>query len=937
MKMLIVKQKHLVFILVIALTILGIQESYGQTITASTAQPLTEANLHGSVVKLTLSGSTYAPTGSLNVTGIAGVGFINAYLENKTVLRFELTFSGNIDTDTNLVFTVGANAIPDYNGEALTAQLPVTAVAESLVATTETPLTEVTLNDSIVTLTLSGRHFASREAIQNALSFSGIKNVVETFENLREEWWFVVRESDTVVTLFIPFSGNIDADTILTITLGPGAIANYLGPDFAVQLPVTANDESLDASTGAPLTEADLQGGIITLTLSGRRFIDREWDIENALTISGIEGAAVSEYFGVHRISDTEVIIRLTFNSDIDTDATLTLTVGGNAFNYNKDFTFNFPVTAVEESLDASTEFPLTEANLNGSIITLTLTGRQFANSWTIEDSLTLSGIEGVTVSESYDGVRRISDTEVKVRLTFNGDFDADTTLTLTVGRGAINYNKDFTFNFHVTAVEESLDASTEFPLTEVNLNGNIITLTLTGRQFANRWTIEDSLSFSGIEGATVSESYESVRRVSDTVAKVKLTFNGDFDTDGTLTLTVGADAINYNKDFTFNFPVTAIQQSDATVSISPSPIALPGIGKKLSLNMDIANGKNVVGYQATVVYDPTVLDYVESANGNYLAAEAFFVKPIRNFALLEDPFSDGLLFLYSVTIAGYTLAEASNGDGTLATLTFEVNDHQPTAVTLSDVYLVDATGKRWEVTTENGEVVEPPDENGEVIEPPDENGEVIEPPELVERIFGDLNLDGAVNIQDLVIVSNQFGWRGKNIADVSGDGLVNIVDLVLVAAAFGDGVAAPTLHSEALEMFTAADVQHWLSQAKHLNLTDATSQKGILFFEQLLAALMPKKTALLANYPNPFNPETWIPYHLAKDADVTLTIYAMNGHIVRTLTLGHQHAGMYQSRSRAAYWDGKNAFGEPVASGVYFYTLTAGDFTATRKMLIRK
>ena len=99
----------------------------------------------------------------------------------------------------------------------------------------------------------------------------------------------------------------------------------------------------------------------------------------------------------------------------------------------------------------------------------------------------------------------------------------------------------------------------------------------------------------------------------------------------------------------------------------------------------------------------------------------------------------------------------------------------------------------------------------------------------------------------------------------------------------------------------------------------------------------VPMTTVLLSNYPNPFNPETWIPYQLAKDAEVTVTIYASNGHVVRRLALGHQVAGMYQSRSRAAYWDGKNAFGESVASGLYFYTLTAGDFTATRKMLIRK
>lgn len=95
--------------------------------------------------------------------------------------------------------------------------------------------------------------------------------------------------------------------------------------------------------------------------------------------------------------------------------------------------------------------------------------------------------------------------------------------------------------------------------------------------------------------------------------------------------------------------------------------------------------------------------------------------------------------------------------------------------------------------------------------------------------------------------------------------------------------------------------------------------------------------TALLPNYPNPFNPETWIPYQLVSPADVTVSIYATDGKLVRTLELGYQPAGIYQSRSRAAHWDGRNAQGERVASGVYFYTFTAGDFTATGKMLVRK
>ena len=99
----------------------------------------------------------------------------------------------------------------------------------------------------------------------------------------------------------------------------------------------------------------------------------------------------------------------------------------------------------------------------------------------------------------------------------------------------------------------------------------------------------------------------------------------------------------------------------------------------------------------------------------------------------------------------------------------------------------------------------------------------------------------------------------------------------------------------------------------------------------------VPEDTSLLPNYPNPFNPETWIPYQLATPAEVRVAIHAADGRLVRTLALGYQTAGVYKSKGRAAYWDGRNAQGEPVASGVYFYTLMASDFTATRKLLIRK
>lgn len=207
-----------------------------------------------------------------------------------------------------------------------------------------------------------------------------------------------------------------------------------------------------------------------------------------------------------------------------------------------------------------------------------------------------------------------------------------------------------------------------------------------------------------------------------------------------------------------------------------------------------------------------------------------------------------------------------------------------------------------------------------------------------IQQLAEDVNRDGSINLQDLISVASQFGQPGNdNAADVNGDGIINIADILLVAAALTNENGAPSLEPAAIELISATEVEQWLSQTWQVNSNMPRFQKGIAVLEGLLAVLTPKKTMLLSNYPNPFNPETWIPYQLANPADVTLRIYSTDGQLVRTLLLGNQPAGNYQNRDKAAHWDGKNEFGEPVASGVYFYTLSAGNFTATRRMVIRK
>ena len=804
MKTLLVNRKYFVLILVTILMGFGIQGSYGQTITALVQQPLTEANLHGSVVTLTLSGGTY----------------------ERSSFR-----------------------------------------------------------------------------IENAIMISGIDGVTIA------DFFGVDRASGTEVTIKLEYAGNIDADGTLTFTVGAGAIAGYSGNALTATVPVTAVEESLVASTASPLTEANLHGSVVTLTLSGRNYEPSRFTIERAVTVSGIAGVIVGR-FGVDRVSDTQVTVELTFNGDFDTDATLTFTVGADAIaGYSEDFTAQFAVTALEESLDASTEFPLTEANLHESVVTLTLSGRNYEQ-WIPSEAVTVSGIDGITF-DSWD-VDRVSDTEVTVELAFDGDFDTDATLTFTVGADAITgYSQGFTPQITVTALEESLVASTEFPLTEATLHESIVTLTLAGRNYVQYYfQIEDDLTISGIAGVTVARF--GVDRVSDTEVTVELAFDGDFDTDGTLTFTVGADAVaGYREDFTVQVSVTAIEQSNATVSVSPSSVQSPAIGEQLTFSLNIANGENVAGYQATVSFDTSALRDVKSAYGDYLPADAFFADPIGDYHWL------GETFFHSITFAANTLAEASNGDGTLVTLTFKVVDFKASTLTLSQVYLVDSDGKRWEATTANGAVTVP-------LEP-------------TEETVGDINRDGVVDILDLIIVGARFGQRGQNSADLNGDGLVDIVDLVLVASEFGGEAAAPSLYPQALELLTAADLRQWLSQAEQLALTDPTYLRGITVLEQLHAALIPQETTLLPNYPNPFNPETWIPYRLSHASDVDITIYDTRGMVVRRLDLGHQMAGYYTARAKAAYWNGRNESGESVASGIYFYQLRAGDYTALRRMVILK
>jgi poly-gamma-glutamate capsule biosynthesis protein CapA/YwtB (metallophosphatase superfamily) len=206
-------------------------------------------------------------------------------------------------------------------------------------------------------------------------------------------------------------------------------------------------------------------------------------------------------------------------------------------------------------------------------------------------------------------------------------------------------------------------------------------------------------------------------------------------------------------------------------------------------------------------------------------------------------------------------------------------------------------------------------------------------PPEESEPVAGDINGDGGVNIVDLVTVASAFGSSGTSLpADVNGDGVVNIVDLVFVASRFGSASPSATVDGS-----LARQIEAWLTESRSVASDDPSYRRGIEVLESLLATYRASETALLPAYPNPFNPEVWIPYRLAEPSSVVVTIYGSDGSVVRRLDIGAQTSGNHTAPKRAAHWDGRNAYGEPVGSGVYFVELVAGSFRDVRSILLSK
>ena len=329
-------------------------------------------------------------------------------------------------------------------------------------------------------------------------------------------------------------------------------------------------------------------------------------------------------------------------------------------------------------------------------------------------------------------------------------------------------------------------------------------------------------------------------------------------------------------------------------------------LGDTFTLNVSAENVSDLAGWQFNITFDPAALEAIDVTEGDFLkmGGENTF-------------FQSGSIDNAAGTIIGLSAARLAaqgvTGTGTLLQVRFKAKSGGETELAM----------RKFEFGTAAG---------GTIPVGPLEIYITVE--ELLPT--GDVNRDGRVSILDLILVAQQLGRRvpAGSAVDVNGDGVVSVLDLIRVAQGIAGSSAAPPVGSESVD---AAMIEAWIAQAQLEDDGSLAFKQGIENLQNLLASMIPEETALLRNYPNPFNPETWIPYQLAHDADVTLIIYDAKGAVVRRLRLGYQQAGYYTNKTDAAYWDGRNHLGESVGSGLYFYQLRAGDYSAMRKMVILK
>lgn len=346
-------------------------------------------------------------------------------------------------------------------------------------------------------------------------------------------------------------------------------------------------------------------------------------------------------------------------------------------------------------------------------------------------------------------------------------------------------------------------------------------------------------------------------------------------------------------------------------------------VNTEFSVDIRIGRAKDLAGFQLSLNYEPYNLTFIEAQEGSVFSGDGS-ASFWRNPDVIAE---EG-------NIVGVASTRTETGgldieDDILVTLMFQAKELGRSMITLQDVKLSDPKGEllphvavsafiaispSWDIVRDSiidirdmvaiSQSIANPQLSA-LLTPQDE----IELATDIETYDPDADRNGVVDVDDLILVSSHLGeiYQGASVSQQSSMAQLRILHSKVSAAPY-----------------KSPEVKRLEAHLMHLIIMDRTVSSTA-------------KSRLLPNYPNPFNPSTWIPYQLAQASDVTINIYTISGKLIQTLDIGYKQSGYYTGKEKAAYWDGSNRMGENAASGSYFYVIRAGDFTETRKMLLKK
>ena len=345
-------------------------------------------------------------------------------------------------------------------------------------------------------------------------------------------------------------------------------------------------------------------------------------------------------------------------------------------------------------------------------------------------------------------------------------------------------------------------------------------------------------------------------------------------------------------------------------------------IDTTFDVDVRISRAKNMAGFQISIYYDPYSLQFVGIQEGKALSRNG-------QTSFWRDPEIDTETGI--IAGAASVITEAGGvdvEDDVLMTMTFHAKELGRTMIWLQDVKISGPDSKSLHFLAINAFInILPP---WDVV--PDSTVDVLDMVAVAQH------MDNSQLAAILTVQGNEGSVPDASNCnpDVDRNGVVDVDDLILVSNHFGE-IYNDSDDDQKLSPGAEVRKAYDLISAAPYSSPDIRKLKAHLM--RLLAknqpTSLPTSPGLLPNYPNPFNPDTWLPYHLAQSSDVTISIYSISGQLVRILSLGRKEAGFYTDKGKAAHWDGKNDSGEELASGLYFYVMRAGSFTRTRKMLL--